>query len=111
MATQGTASFLKGHGLDVFVVQKHYEGEPNILEPLVKNKVAMVVNTHEGKLSAVDSFELRRTALMTNTPYFTTLAAAEAAVMGISELRRSQMNVKSMQEYFSQQNLREIFNK
>ncbi|MBU0504423.1 carbamoyl-phosphate synthase large subunit [bacterium] len=111
VATQGTASFLKGHGLDVFVVQKHYEGEPNILEPLVKNKVAMVVNTHEGKLSAVDSFELRRTALMTNTPYFTTLAAAEAAVMGISELRRSQMNVKSMQEYFSQQNLREIFNK
>jgi carbamoyl-phosphate synthase large subunit len=109
VATQGTANFLKGHGLDVFVVQKHYEGEPNILEPLIQNKVAMVINTHEGKLSAVDSFELRRTALTTNTPYFTTLAAAEAAVMGVSELRRSQMNVKSMQEYFSQENLRDVF--
>ncbi len=109
IATGGTGRYLQRHGLDAFNVKKHYEGDPNILDPLMNSKIAMVINTHEGKLSAVDSIELRRTALMTNTPYFTTLAAAEAAVMGISELRKTSMNVKSLQEYFEQQRLRELW--
>ncbi|EKD51913.1 MAG: hypothetical protein ACD_62C00159G0001, partial [uncultured bacterium] len=76
VATGGTAIFLKRHGLDVDIVKKHYEGEPNILQALLNKEIAMVINTHEGKLSAVDSYEMRRTALVTNTLYFTTIAAA-----------------------------------
>ena len=100
VTTKGTGDYLKSHGLTkVKVILKHWEGEPNILEPMKNGKVAMVINTHEGKLSAEDSYELRRTALETNTPYFTTLAAADACVMGLSELKRSDYDVKPLQEY------------
>ncbi|HLD43884.1 MAG TPA: carbamoyl phosphate synthase large subunit, partial [bacterium] len=100
VATGGTAIFLKRHGLDVDIVKKHYEGEPNILQALLNKEIAMVINTHEGKLSAVDSYEMRRTALVTNTLYFTTIAAAEAAVMGFVALQKGPMQVKPLQEYY-----------
>lgn len=103
VATQGTADFLAKHGLHVERVKKHYEGTPNILSYLRNHEIAMVINTHEGKLPAQDSLEMRRMALISSTPYFTTLAAAEAVVKGISELKRGTMDVKPLQDYFSKQ--------
>jgi carbamoyl-phosphate synthase large subunit len=99
VATDGTCKFLKRHGLKSKIVKKHYQGEPNIIKPLMENQIAFVINTHEGKLSAQDSFELRRTALLSGTPYFTTLAAAEAAVLGIAELKRHNIEVRALQDY------------
>ncbi|MCP5463891.1 MAG: carbamoyl-phosphate synthase large subunit [Deltaproteobacteria bacterium] len=99
ITTKGTGSFLNKHGLKVQVVKKHFEGEPNIIKPLLSGKVAMVINTHEGKLTAKDSFEIRHSALVSGTPYFTTIAAAEAAVEGISDLRRDDFEVQSLQEF------------
>lgn len=100
VTTQGTGECLEKHNLDCQVVKKHWEGEPNIIEALKNGDVAMVINTHEGKLSAEDSYELRRTALESGTPYFTTLAAAQAAVTGISEIRKGDLQVKALQDYF-----------
>ena len=104
VTTEGTGKALAEHGLKCRTVLKHYEGEPNIIAPLKSGKIAMVINTHEGKLSAKDSYEIRRSALESGTPYFTTLAAAEAAVRGISEMRRSELQVKAIQDYFGGQN-------
>ena len=100
ITTSGTGEFLKKHGLKSKVVMKHHEGEPNILKPLHNKEIDMVINTHEGKLSIKDSFELRRSALVSGTPYFTTIAAAQAAVTGISEMMRDDMKVKALQDYF-----------
>lgn len=98
VATQGTADELNRHGLETEVVKKHYEGEPNILAPMSRGDIAMVINTHEGKLSATDSFELRRTALNHNVPYYTTMPAAIAAAKAIQELQDGNLQVRALQD-------------
>ncbi|MBF0105462.1 MAG: carbamoyl-phosphate synthase large subunit [Deltaproteobacteria bacterium] len=99
VTTKGTGLHLLQHGLKSVMLKKHYEGTPNILKPLLNKKIAMVINTHEGKLSAVDSYDLRRTALTSGTPYFVTLAAAEAAVAAIAELKKTRMDAVALQDY------------
>jgi carbamoyl-phosphate synthase large subunit len=99
VTTEGTGKFLSQQGLESETVKKHYEGEPNILTPLKNRQIAMVINTHEGQLSAQDSYEIRRSALISATPYFTTLSAAQAAVRGIQEMKSGGLDVKPLQAY------------
>jgi carbamoyl-phosphate synthase large subunit len=63
-----------------------------------RKEIAMVVNTHEGSLSAQDSYEIRRAALTYGIPYFTTMTAAAAAAEGIREIRANHMDVMALQD-------------
>ncbi|HEX5036831.1 MAG TPA: carbamoyl-phosphate synthase large subunit [bacterium] len=100
VATKGTALYLREHGLaSVMPVNKRTEGSPHIVEDIDRGAIAMVINTPEGRISAIDSFSLRRTALMRNVPYFTTAAAAVAAVDGIETMKKRGLSVKAMQDY------------
>ncbi len=101
IATKGTALFLREQDVPVEPVNKVAEGSPHIVDLLSEGKIAMVINTPEGRLSAMDSFPIRRTALMRGIPHFTTVAAALAAVDGIETLNRSGISVKAMQDYLS----------
>ncbi len=98
-ATRGTAQFFRSHGLVVSQVNKVAEGSPHIVDQIQGGQVALVINTPEGRSSALDSFSIRRTALVQNVPYFTTTAAALAAVEGIETLMRQGLDVKTLQEY------------
>ena len=64
--------------------------------------IAMVINTTEGDAAIRDSFSLRRATLLSGVPYFTTIAAATAAVSGIEARREKPMSVRSLQEYHQQ---------
>ncbi|MDO8519323.1 MAG: carbamoyl-phosphate synthase large subunit, partial [Deltaproteobacteria bacterium] len=99
LATKGTASFLHDHGIVVEKINKVSEGSPHVVDRLKEKNVALVINTHEGKATAVDSYSIRRTALMSSIPYFTTMAAARAAVSGIRALQERPMGVSSLQDY------------
>ncbi|MBI2339584.1 MAG: carbamoyl-phosphate synthase large subunit [Deltaproteobacteria bacterium] len=99
LATRGTASFLKEREIPVEVVNKVHEGSPHIVDRLEAKEVAMLINTHEGKKTAIDSYSIRRTALIEGVPYFTTVAAARAATEGIGELSKREMDVTSLQDY------------
>jgi carbamoyl-phosphate synthase large subunit len=100
VATKGTALYFREHGLAaVMPVNKVTEGSPHIVDQIEKDEISMVINTPEGRISAVDSFSIRRTALMRNVPYFTTAAAAMAAVEGIETMARRGLSVKAMQDY------------
>jgi len=99
LATDGTARYLKKEGLQVTRINKVTEGSPHIVNEIEKGGVALVINTPEGWTSAKDSFSIRRTALIKNIPYFTTAAAAVAAVEGIRTLIRDGLSVKAMQDY------------
>jgi carbamoyl-phosphate synthase large subunit len=50
-----------------------------------------------------DSFPIRRAALESQVPYFTTMAGAEAAADGIEFLQRESLRPRSLQEYHEQQ--------
>jgi carbamoyl-phosphate synthase large subunit len=99
IATAGTARYFQKNGLQVEAVNKVTEGSPHIVDRILKGDVAMVINTPEGAKPAIDSFSIRRTALTRNVPYFTTAAAAVAAVEGIETLLKEGILVKSMQEF------------
>ncbi len=99
IATRGTAMYLKGHGLDVEVVNKVAEGRPHIVD-LIKNKeINFVINTVSGAQAQKDSFSIRQSALQYGVPFTTTLSGAMAVVNAIEMLKKKQINIKSIQEY------------
>jgi carbamoyl-phosphate synthase large subunit len=99
VATRGTADFLAEHGIDVERINKVREGSPHSVDALRRGEIAMVINTPEGAAASLDSFSIRRTALETHVPYFTTISAAEAAAEGIAMLRRGALRVRALQDY------------
>ncbi len=99
VATRGTAEFLARHGIPCDTVRKVTEGRPNAADLIKNGEIALVINTPLGAQSKADSYDIRRTALVYNVPYFTTLSAARAAAHAITHLIREDLSVRSLQEY------------
>lgn len=99
LATSGTASYLAGEQIPVETVKKVLEGRPHIVDAIKNGEVQLVFNTTEGKQSLVDSFEIRRTALMAKIPYFTTAAGALAAAQAIVATAQAPLEVRPLQSY------------
>jgi len=99
VATRGTAQYLKGEGIAVEVVNKVKEGRPHIVDRVKNREIALVINTPTGTAAKLDSFSIRRTALMYAVPYFTTVAGAREAVNGIEAILEDEMHVLPIQEY------------
>jgi carbamoyl-phosphate synthase large subunit len=99
LATGGTATYLEGEGLKVEHVKKVLEGRPHIVDAMKNGEVQLVFNTTEGRQSLADSFELRRTALMMKTPYYTTAAGALAAAQAIVATVEDTLEVRPLQSY------------
>ncbi|OGP60164.1 MAG: carbamoyl phosphate synthase large subunit [Deltaproteobacteria bacterium RBG_13_61_14] len=100
VATKGTAKYLESGGLLVSTVRKVKEGSPHIVDMIRSGEIAVVINTTAGSQSISDSFSIRRSALLMNLPYFTTIPGALAGVEAIAHLRRRGLSVKPLQEYY-----------
>ncbi|RIY02059.1 carbamoyl-phosphate synthase large subunit [Aureimonas flava] len=100
-ATEGTQRFLAGHGIEAEKVNKVLEGRPHIEDAIRNRQVQVVLNTTEGAKALSDSRSLRRAALMHKVPYYTTLAGMEAAAEAIAALKAGNLEVRSLQSYFS----------
>src|SRR5690606_2796755 len=59
IATRGTAEFLRDAGVQTELVNKLYEGRPNIVDRLKNGEITMVLNTTEGTQAIADSREIR----------------------------------------------------
>jgi carbamoyl-phosphate synthase large subunit len=99
LATGGTADALVRAGVKSERVNKVREGRPHIVDRLASREVDIVVNTTEGAQAIRDSYSLRRQTLLAGIPYFTTIAAAAAAVSALEARRESPLTVRSLQEY------------
>jgi len=99
VATRGTAAFLTARGLPCDTVRKVNEGRPHVADLIRNGEIALVVNTPLGAQSKADSYYIRRASLVYNVPYFTTLAAARAVSLAISNLISDDLSVRSLQEY------------
>jgi carbamoyl-phosphate synthase large subunit len=97
IATNGTAKYLKENNIIVGVINKVKEGSPHIVDSLLKNKIDLVINTTKTQSSIRDSYSIRRTSLMNNIPYYTTVAGAKVAVDAIENLKNHKLSVKSLQ--------------
>ncbi|MFZ5709872.1 MAG: carbamoyl-phosphate synthase large subunit [Pseudomonadota bacterium] len=96
VATRGTAAFLKERGIASEVVNKVYEGRPNIVDQLKDGRISLVMNTTEGSQSISDSRDIRSVALYDKIPYFTTAAACIAAVQAM-QARGEGYGVRTLQ--------------
>jgi carbamoyl-phosphate synthase large subunit len=100
IATDGTQRFLAAQGIPCDKVNKVLEGRPHIVDAIKNGEVQLVFNTTEGAQALTDSRSLRREALLHKVPYFTTLAGANAAALGIEALLGGQLEVRPLQSYF-----------
>jgi carbamoyl-phosphate synthase large subunit len=98
MATRGTAAFLAEAGIERSVVNKVYEGRPNIVDQIKNGDIALIFNTTAGAQAVDDSRSMRAAALMDRIPYYTTLAASHAAAFAIKAHAEGDVGVKALQE-------------
>ena len=96
LATRGTAGALAEAGLTVTPVNKVAEGRPHVIDMIKNNEISFIVNVTEDKRTVQDSYAIRRNALQQKVTYYTTLAGAKAACMGMAHMQ--ELEVKSLQE-------------
>jgi carbamoyl-phosphate synthase large subunit len=99
IATGGTHAYLKEQGIDVGHVRKVLEGRPHIVDAMKNGEVQLVFNTTSGKQSLLDSFSLRRTALLMHIPYYTTASGALACAKAIAAVKDGSLDVRPLQSY------------
>jgi carbamoyl-phosphate synthase large subunit len=87
LATRGTAAAIEAAGVAVKLVNKVGEGRPHIVDMIKNGEVNLIINTVESKPSAMrDSYSIRHAALQGRVTYYTTLAGARAACVGMHHL-------------------------
>jgi len=79
------------------VVNKVYEGRPNIVDRLKNGDIQLVMNTTDGTQAVSDSREIRAVALYDRIPYFTTAAASIAAVAAMLSRSEGEIQVRPLQ--------------
>ncbi|MEI7641049.1 MAG: carbamoyl-phosphate synthase large subunit [bacterium] len=99
-ATEGTANTLIKAGIEAKKVLKVHEGRPNITDMIKDKQINLILNTPVGKGPRSDDFEIRRHAIMMGVPYTTTMSGAQAIVTAIESMKKKDITIKSIQEYY-----------
>ena len=99
ISTSGTAAALRAAKVPVTKVHKIREGRPNVLDLVTNGEINFIVNTPSGKIPREDEVKIRNASLAQKIPIMTTIRAAQASANGIRSLQRSNLHVKSLQEY------------
>jgi len=104
LATDGTASYLAGHGVSTVVVRKNSQGtgpmgEKTIVEMLNAGDIDLVINTPVGRGTRADGWAIRTAAVQRSIPIITTTAGFSAAVEGIKALQAGELSVSPIQEW------------
>ncbi|KIC46882.1 carbamoyl phosphate synthase large subunit [Ruegeria sp. ANG-S4] len=97
VATRGTQSWLDAHDVPCGVVNKVYEGRPDVTDLMKDGGVQLVMNSTEGAQAVEDSRSIRSIALFDRIPYYTTAAASHAAALAIKAQTEGDVEVKSLQ--------------
>ncbi|MGH1452345.1 MAG: carbamoyl-phosphate synthase large subunit [Paracoccaceae bacterium] len=97
VATRGTAEWLQQNGVACDIVNKVYEGRPNVVDMMKDERIALVFNTTEGAQAVEDSREIRKVALFDKIPYYTTAAGSHAAALAMKAREEGELRVLSLQ--------------
>jgi len=100
VATSGTATYLNQHGIETECLNKVKEGRPHCVDAIKSGEICLVFNTTHGAQSVADSYSIRRSAIMGDVAYFTTMEGIKAGTDGILAMLRENLDVKPLQEYY-----------
>ena len=79
---------LTERSIEVKPVKKVLEGRPHIVDAITNNEVDLIFNTTEGSQAIADSFTLRRSALLHQIPYYTTISGAKSVMQAINYIKQ-----------------------
>ena len=104
VATRGTCAALQAAGLKAVPVNKVTEGRPHIVDMVKNREITLIINTVEEQSRAVqDSWSIRNAALQGRVTYYTTVAGARAACLGMQLTQRLGIyDLQSLQEQIEQ---------
>jgi carbamoyl-phosphate synthase large subunit len=107
LATQGTANYLKEHGVEVKRVPKLTDS-PELLEMMRNNGIHLIINTPTWKQSRLDGEVLRRAAVDYSVPYITSVQGARASADAIHTMlehfdkpRAQNLTIRPINSYLS----------
>ncbi len=108
-ATAGTADYLRAHGLSVAVDvaklstdgRESSPGEDSV-QLIAAGRIRLVVNTPRGRGAQIDGRHIRAAARTHRIPCLTTVAAAQAAALGLREWLSSDLAVRPLQEFHAE---------
>jgi carbamoyl-phosphate synthase large subunit len=90
-ATTGTSKFLRENGINSTTVEKIWKNKNNIINLIQSGKINFVINTPtKGKHPNRDGFKIRRTAIESKIPCFTSLDTANALYKAIKNNKKEQ---------------------
>ncbi|GAA1431025.1 carbamoyl-phosphate synthase large subunit [Microlunatus lacustris] len=108
VATTGTASMLRRHGVQVTTVRKYSQGpgpdgDKTVVQAILDGEVDLIFNTPHG-LSPdgrprFDGYEIRTAGVLRNIPCITTVQGLAAAVQGIEAIMAGDVGVRSLQSW------------
>lgn len=102
-ATMGTYWFLKAHGMLAEKVNKVREGSPHVLDLINNGDINIMFNTVLGSTSVYDSHLFRKTAILKNIPYFTSISAMHVLSDAITKAKDDHLQsiicLQDMHEY------------
>ena len=106
LATDGTAQFLRSHGIACVNVRKNSDGtgplgEPTIVDIINSGEIDLVINTPVGRGTRQDGWLIRTAAVQRSIPIITTTAGFDAAVQGIRFLQSHELTIKSLQKWLA----------
>jgi carbamoyl-phosphate synthase large subunit len=107
-ATAGTAEWLRNNGVavDTVVAKVGEDVGVDAVDLISSGKVDLVCNTPRGRGPRADGMHIRRAALGHGVACVTTVSAALAAATGIAERADREPDVRSLQEYHRDGQLR-----
>ena len=107
-ATVATARHLENNGIrvDTIVAKVGEDVGVDAVDLISSGKVDLVINTPRGRGPRADGMHIRRAAIVHGVACITTVAAALAAAAGITEEAQRDAEVRSLQEYHADGQLR-----
>ncbi len=103
-ATRGTAAVIADAGLEVSAINKVAEGRPHVVDMIKNGEIDLIINTVKNTRNSIrDSYSIRHAALEAGVTYYTTLAGARAACIGMKNMQ--EMRAYNLQQLHSQINL------
>ena len=100
IATRGTGKILVNSGLDVRFINKVSEGRPHIVDMIKNGEISLIINTPRGRNPKIDEVAIRANAVQYKIPYTTTISGAQAVVNAIESMKRGNLRVKALQDYY-----------
>jgi len=99
-ATRGTAKILANSGIDTFLVNKVSEGRPHVVDMIKNGEIHLIINTPSGRKPKDDEVLIRAGAVQYKIPYTTTISGAQAVVNAIETMKKGDLRVKPLQDYY-----------